>query len=94
MSIYEKYHDSDESLFGEPIACCNIRDFWIVKSQADKEEARKEFNENEGLELVTIEEYEKISGEKFDPEEDFMVEEKVSDAIDLEPHTATFDGKF
>ena len=28
--------------------------------------------QNPGVEVVTIEEYEKITGEPFDPEEDFM----------------------
>ena len=80
MAIYQRYHYRYEQHFYRPIACCNIRSFYIIRYEADRDAAKKEVADEEDVEVVTIEEYEKETGEKFDPEEDFMAPaEEVKD---------------
>jgi len=83
MSIYQRYHYKYEKYFYRPIACCNIRSFYIVRYEADKDAARKEVVDEDEVEVVTIEEYEKETGEKFDPEEDFQAQYVVKDVEDV-----------
>ena len=81
MSIYQRYHYKYEKYFYRPIACCNIRSFYIVRYEADKDAARKEVVDEDEVEVVTIEEYEKETGEKFDPEEDFQAQYDVKEDV-------------
>ena len=71
MAIYQRWHPTYEKYFYRPIACCNIRTFYIVQYPHELEDARTEVADEEDTDVITVEEYEKIFGEKFNADEDY-----------------------
>ena len=68
MCIYEKYGRA-ESQYGRQIACCDIRRFWVVRNYNDVADFERAQADEDEIEVITEEEFEKMFGYKFDPKE-------------------------
>lgn len=68
MCIYEDYGRTERE-YGRQIACCDIRRFWVVRHYDDVADFERAEADEDDVEVITVEEYEKMFGEKFDPEQ-------------------------
>ena len=75
IAIYESWDGTYEKLFEEPIACCNIQTFYLLlpETKSSGDEAARKLAIEEGTEVITVEEYEQMFGEKFDANQHFAI---------------------
>lgn len=82
MCVYERHGPNEIPDYGQKIACCNIRSFWVIRSFDDMAEWQRTKADEPDVEIMTVEQYEKTFGEKFDPKEFEPVDPKEYEPVD------------